>query len=140
MKPKTQELLNIIKSTNNLDTYLADNENIFISKPVNVLLEEYITQKRISKTEVIQKSGLDRTYVYQIFQGIRTPSRDKILTILYATQANFEDIQKILKSAQIAPLYPFDKRDSVIIFALNNGYSLTDLNEILYDLGFELLE
>jgi hypothetical protein len=53
---------------------------------------------------------------------------------------NLEETQRLLKIGGGSALYPRNKRDSVIIYAINNAYSVLDCDEILYELGEDTLQ
>lgn len=140
MKKSTEELLNILKNTPNLDTYLSqENENVVTISLADYLRNLCIT-KNISAAQCIKHSGLDRTYAYQIFSGAKHPVRDKVLALCFGFSLSFEETQSLLKATGYPILYAKNKRDSAIIFALQRNCSLTDANELLFEMGMELIE
>jgi hypothetical protein len=46
----------------------------------------------------------------------------------------------MLKLAEKSQLYVKNKRDAIIIFALNKKLSMIELNELLFEEGCEILE
>lgn len=50
-----------------------------------------------------------------------------------------EQVQEIRKHCGYPPLYVKNRRDSVIFFALRNGHSLLQVNELLFEQGEALL-
>ena len=70
---------------------------------------------------------------YQIFSGVRNPSRDSLISICIAMELSINETQEILKVASFAELYPKSKRDSIIINGISNQKSVAQINEILYD-------
>ena len=57
----------------------------------------------------------------------------------YPTKVIFEslslgvdDTQKLLRMAKLGALYPRDRRDSIILFAISNGFTLPQTNELLF--------
>lgn len=55
-------------------------------------------------------SQLDRAYVYQIFSGEKTPSRDKLIAIAFGMNLSDEETQKMLKLSGNRELYARDQR------------------------------
>ena len=104
--------------------------------PLHTYLNDIFAEKEISPSQCIRNSGLDRTYCYQIFSGRKLPSRDKVLALCFGLSLDVEDTQLLLKSTQ---LYPRNERDSIIIFALQRNASILEANELLLDLGYEIL-
>ena len=50
-----------------------------------------------------------------------------------------DEISSLLKLAGLLPLYPRVKRDSIVIIGINNGKSIIEINEALYDQGEQTL-
>lgn len=140
MKKSTDELLNILKHTPDLNTYLKEEENNLVSCSLPNYFSRLCSEKNISPAQCIKTSGLDRTYAYQIFSGDKTPSRDKVLALCFGFHLSFDEIQSLLKSTGYPILYAKNERDSVIIFALQRNCSLTDLNDLLFSMGYELIK
>lgn len=140
MKKSTEELLAILKETTNVNAFLEEQEEQFTACSVAECLDRILSEKSLSKSECIQRSGLDRTYGYQIFSGTRQPSRDKLLALCGGMGLTATETQQLLKQSGYSPLYPRNRRDSVILFALNRHLSLSDANQLLYELELPLLE
>lgn len=140
MKKSTDELLNILKHTPDPNTYLKNEEENISSSSLPDYLNQLCLEKNISPAECIKASGLDRTYAYQIFSGRKVPSRDKLLALCFGFRLSLEEIQSLLKSTGYPILYVKKERDSVIIFALQRNCSLTDLNELLFGMEYDLIK
>lgn len=140
MEKSTDELLNILKTTPALDIYLQNEKESITSCTLSDYLNQLCTQKKISPAQCIKVSGLQRNYAYQIFSGTKVPARDKVLTLCYGFELSLEETQTLLKSTGYPALYARNERDSVIIFAMQRHCSLTDLNELLFGMGHELIK
>ena len=127
----TTELLDILKTKERYEEVAEDPQILFL----NITLAEYLNElthfKKLKKSDIILKSGLERSYAYQIFAGKKIPSRDKLLALAFGMELAFEEVQRLLKTNSYAQLYPKNKRDSMIIFALYKKQSLLELNENL---------
>ncbi len=130
----TQELLELLKKSPSLGAYLNGNAADLGSKELSELLEETLLEKQISKSECIRRSGLDRTYAYQIFSGQKKPARDKVLALLLAMELPFEEAQRFLHRANYPVLYPKNQRDCAFIYAFLHHLSVLELNYMLDDL------
>ncbi len=135
---KTDDLLKIIKSSHDIDGFLGGQE--FIEINISQYLNEVINKRCLAKTDVIKRSGIDRVYGYQIFNGTKTPSRDKLIQLAFGMQLDFDEVQKLLKYNGFAPLYAQNRRDSIIIFALKENLSVIDLNILLDEKDEKILE
>ena len=74
-----------------------------------------------------------------ITTGKRRPSRNKLLCLFFGMGLDAEAVQYVLKHCGYPPLYLKNRRDSVILFALQNGFTLLQANEILFEHGEAVL-
>ena len=77
----TGDLLKTLLSTDEYSQFQALKGNSVVSLAEH--LETLLNQKRTSKAEVIYRAKLDTVYGYQIFNGTRKPSRDKLLQLAF---------------------------------------------------------
>lgn len=103
-------------------------------------MNELLAEKKLKKADVAKKSNIHRTYLYEIFGGSKTPSRDKIIAIAFAMNLNLEETQKLLKRSGYRELYSRDSRDSVVIFAINKNMNLMACNHLLDSLSEKSIE
>lgn len=131
----TGDLLAELKNGRDIKNYLDRNK-----KELAISLHEYLEKIRKEKSleyaDIIKKSGLNRDYIYKIFRGEnKKPSRSKILAIGIAMNLNLDEIQYLLKHAQLNLLYPRSQWDSIIISAVEQKLNVIETNELLYQLG-----
>lgn len=135
----TDELMNEIKQTREIDSFLNNNDSELLTEPLHVVLNKLLEENGLKKAKVVARSGLNRVYCYQIFLGKRNPSRDKLIAICFGFQFDLKNTDTLLKIAGFSPLYARNKRDAVIIFAINSKKSIFGVNELLFDGGFDIL-
>lgn len=135
----TEELTHEIMAATDIEDYLRVNRNSMITGKLSEYLEELLLRKGISKAEVVRRSMMDRAYVYQIFSGERTPSRDKLIALAFGLDLTCGEMQKMLKLSCNRELYAREKRDALILFARKRGWTLERANELLFDHGFAAL-
>ncbi|MEG0134125.1 MAG: hypothetical protein RR782_08370 [Clostridium sp.] len=136
----TEELSNIlrnIKCKDELNTFLNSTDP---NMDFTAYIEDIISSNSLTKSQVIEDSGLSRTYAYQIIQGSKNPSRDKALCLFIACKMNLSQVQRGLILTENSSLYPKNHRDAVIIFAINKGVSLIDTNHLLDEMNYSILE
>lgn len=136
----TDELLNEIKSTKNILDYMEHNQEEMHLNTLAEALDAWTAKKDLSTADVIKKSNLNSSYVYQIFRGKKYPSRDKVIALAFGLALSADETQKLLKQAGYRELYPRDKRDALLLFAINQKMNIIDANEVLYDHEIEVLE
>jgi len=136
----TYLLIKEIKESSNVSQYIErykyDLDTMDFVAYINYLLHEL----DLRKSDVIKDASLHRTYGYQVFSGLKTPSRDKILMLAYGFKLDFENTQKLLSYGCASPLYPKNKRDALITYALMNHYDIHSTNIMLYDMNEAPLE
>lgn len=140
MSKNTQELLNILKNTNSIASYIQNESTHFSTIPLSEYLEKLLVQKNLKKSQCIEAANLQRNYGYQIFSGERIPSRDKVIALCFAMQLTPEESHSLLCSAGYPDLYPKNKRDSILIFGLTKKLSLLETNELLFEFNENILD
>lgn len=135
----TNELLNEICETDEIDKFLEKNSNEFADFNLSEYIEESIKERGLQKSKVAARSGLNRIYAYQIFSGKRFPSRDKLIAIGFGLELNIAEMDNLLRFSGFSTLYSRNKRDSMIIHAISNKMSVFTLNELLFDNGIDIL-
>ena len=83
----------------------------------------------------MRRAGLNDTFGYQIFMGPRGASRNKVLQLAFALGLTLKEADRLLQAAGASGLYCKDRRDAIIIFCLDHGYSLQKTDEELYRFG-----
>lgn len=136
----TDDLLNEIEHTNDLEQFFDNNDDAMISSTIAEELNAVLKEKDIKKADAIRKSGLDTVYGNQIFSGVRKPKRDKIIALAFGMGLDFQETQLLLKRTFFNLLYVKNKRDSVIIYCLRNGFDIIETNIELDKNGLSALE
>ena len=137
----TEELMNVLINTDNtttLETVLIETEDAKAS--FSEMVNRMLTEQNMTPADLQRKSGIARTYIYQILDGTRNPGRDKVIAVALALKADIDVTQRMLKVTGNAVLYPKDKRDAVIIFAVNKKMTVIDVNNLLESNGAGILE
>ncbi|MGL4571423.1 MAG: hypothetical protein ACRCVJ_10185 [Clostridium sp.] len=133
----TSELLDVLKGTKNikdLEEYLNKIDNVKYNDFANYILDK-CAEKGIKKSTLICDANISRTYGYQILNGDKNPSRDKIIKLCISAKLTLDETERALALAKVGKLYAKDTRDSAIIFAINKNLNVIDTNEFLYKLN-----
>lgn len=132
----TTQLLDILNETDNLDDILEKIPDLSFS----LLLESFCERAHMTKSDLIKKTTLDRTYAYQIINNTKNPSQDKVIQLALALSLNLHDTNLLLTLSNNKSLYPKLKRDAVIIFCINKKYSVIETNELLDEYQYSILQ
>jgi transcriptional regulator with XRE-family HTH domain len=98
-------------------------------------LQQLLEEKGLSRPKVVAEAGLNPTYGYDIFTGKKHPSREKVLPLAFAMKCTLTETNRLLRAAGVNELYVKDRRDAIIIFCIDHGYSLMKTNEALFRYG-----
>lgn len=138
MKKSTEDLVNEIAAAENISQYLDDNEEEFLETPLHIHLRDLLAETEMNIAQIAARSAKG-DYVYQIFRGIKKPSRDVLLCIALALGLDLPKTEHLLRIARMPSLDARDRRDSIIIFATDHTLPVADTNDILYRFGLDCL-
>ena len=132
-KKSTNELMDALNSSQSIEHYIQSEKEHLIELPLCEYLNQLADKKELKKSQIIHDSELNEIYGYQIFSGKRFPSRDKLISLAFGMHLSLTEAQQLLKYAGFSPLYPKNERDSILIWCLNNNYSIFQTNNALFD-------
>lgn len=135
MEKETTDLFEELITEKDIKRFAGDNQAHFIDQPLTDYLSELLKDNKLKKADVIKLSGLNGVYGYQIFDGRREPSRDKVLQLAIGFGLDLEETKKLLKCAGLGELYPRIKRDALFIYAINNSMNIDETEALLYKMG-----
>ncbi|MBQ9862059.1 MAG: hypothetical protein IJO75_07370 [Clostridia bacterium] len=133
MVKETKEMLEQLKTAESLDGYLRENEDQLVDGTIREQLEAALRETGLSKAEVLRRAEINDIYGYQLFAGSRKPSRDKLIALCIGMSLTLDRTQCLLKATGFAPLYAKNKRDSILIFGIQNNQTVLEINTALYD-------
>lgn len=136
----TDELKHEIKAATDMEDYLTENSEHLLKDSLSEHLYMLLSKKHLRRADVIRDSLLGRAYVYRIFAGEKNPSRDKLIALAFGLHLSEEETQKLLKFSGNRDLYARDRRDALILFALQRQMGIMDANGLLLDHGLAVLE
>lgn len=136
----TTRLLNELKNAKSFVGFADKNADTFSDESISDYLQRICFERDVELAEVIKRSGIDRTYGYQLFNGRRLPSRDKLIQLGFGFPLVLSELQMLLRMAGKSQLYPKIRRDAAIIYGLNNNYTVIQMQELLEEQGLPLLD
>lgn len=138
----TNELMKLLSSTKNV-TELKQYTDFLSGSELPITFPEYLNTQmashHLAASELIREAHLQRNYGYQILDGKRNPSRDKVIALCLALHLNITDTQRALNISQNGQLYSKSRRDSILIFAIEKNLSVMDANELLFEMNEPIL-
>jgi len=135
----TKLLLERLFQAPDVKTYLHDNAPLMAMPPFDRFICALCEELSVSRASVIARSDIPKNYAYQLFNGIRNPSRDKVIQLAFGFGLDVECTQELLKIARQAPLYPKIPRDIVILRSLFEKRNVLYVQQTLHSMGLTLL-
>ena len=135
----TDELLKLLFKERSLEQFLLRNESAYLNADFSDYLSNWCKSHQEIPEQLIRRANLEKSFGHQLFSGKRNPSRDTVLQLAFALEADVPQAQEMLRVARKSTLYPRIKRDTVIIYCLHNHVSLMDTEIILEELGLPIL-
>ena len=130
MQTITEELLAELKNTSDIEAFFKSHESQFIKETTSGYLNRMLELRDINISTIAKDSGTGE-YVYKIFRGERTPSRDVLISISFSMNLSLEETQLLLRISKFAALDSRNKRDSVIIYCLTHNLTVFQTDDIL---------
>ena len=139
MKKSTDELLKALRSKRNIEDFFRENSPELLFDNLSDMIGFFMKSKQLKKSEVVRRSMLGN-YAYNIMNGDRKkPERDKLIMLCFGLTLTADEANRLLKMSSNGELYVRNPRDSVIIFSLDRKKSVIEANQLLYEMGFDVL-
>lgn len=126
--PSTSSLLRFLAKTPSMDQAL---ERLEDEADLIKYLYQLLSYADLDIPGLAERICASKAFVYQIFGGIRKPGREILLRIAFAIGLPLDETQKLLALGRRGSLYPRMRRDFVIIYALQHGFTLEQADEAL---------
>lgn len=141
-KKTTNELLDLLssmKSKASLQDFSNELKESEKKLSFSAYLLEKMQEKEIPPARLWELTQIQRNYGYQILNGTKLPGRDKVIALCLSLSLTLEEAQRALILADAGALYARRTRDSILIFSLQKGLSVSDTNILLFDNSSEPL-
>ncbi len=140
LKRKTDELIDeLTKGNVDFEAFITENDSSLIEVNLREFWSRMTKKSGMSNSNIINKAYYSYYYFYEVINGKKIPSRDKLMCLILAMHLDLEDCQTALRYCGKASLYPKFKRDSIFIYAVSHGLSIRETNEMLEKEGLEWL-
>lgn len=139
MVKDTAKIVEELHLCDDFNTFYDENKEYMVADTLSQMLQSLLTEKGLTKAQVIKRAELSEVYAYQIFSGIRVPERKKLLCLAIGMALQLDEVQMLLKSAGYSPLYVKLPFDSVVLYGICHRLSVVQTNELLFEYGLETL-
>ena len=81
--------------------FLEANQDNMLDLTLSEYLMALLKQNNLRRSDIVRDSGLEKAYVYQIFNGEKKPSRDKLIAITFGLHLPAEETPKDAEAGRI---------------------------------------
>ena len=129
------DILSRIDSTRGMDQYMEIPKVAESCQSFRQYFQSLPAVQNMDSGDLIQKSGLERSYYYQVMKGTRRPGRDKVLRLCLGAGLTLRQTTRALELSGNAVLYPRNRRDIILTVAINQKAGVDDANILLFNYG-----
>lgn len=129
----TEDLLERLLESKSPEDYLEQGETI--DRELPDYLYELLEARGLNRSRLSRISGINSTFLYNIFEGKTKPKRNNALTLAFALGCDLRQTQRLLRLADVSELWPKVRRDAIVIWCIQNGYTREECDDELYRLG-----
>lgn len=133
----TEDLLERLLASGTPDEYL--DEGLTVDRTLPDYLRELLDEKGLRRSEVARASGLNATFVYDVFAGKSRLSRDNAIMLALGLGCGLRETQRLLRLDGVSELWPKVRRDAVIIWCVRHGRTRSQTDDELWRLGEKTL-
>ena len=136
----TSELTHKLKTYQNIDDFLLENEYEFDENAFRSFLEDLLQRRNINITTLALESGVSVPYAYSLFSGRKNaPRKDILLRLAFGLALGVDETNRLLTLGGVSELRTKTRRESVIYFCLDNNRTIDETDELLHKYKLDTL-
>ena len=129
----TEELLERLLAAQSPEAYL--DQDLTLDRELPDYLRGLLAEKGLKRADVIRASGLNGTFVYDVFAGKSRIGRDNAIMLALGMGCDLRETQRLLRLDGVAELWPKVRRDAIAIWCVEHGRTRVETDDDLYALG-----
>ena len=133
----TEDLLEHLLEASSPEAYL-DAEDVSGNRELTDYLFERLEARGGKRADVVHESGINQTVVYDI-QGKSRPGRDHAIMLAFGLRCDLRQTQRLLRLAGVSELWCKQRRDAILIWCIDRGYTREQADDELFRLGEKTL-
>ncbi len=126
------EIIAMITDSQTEDILYSDD---VMDVPFHEYMTRFLKERKMTKAKLLDVINVERSYGYQILNGRRVPTRPMILRIALYFGMDLEETQRILNLGHKEALFPKDRFDMALIYAITHGMDTEATEALLARLG-----
>jgi len=128
----TEEFTNKLKEYDCIDEFMLENANRFEEDAFNQFVGDMLDRKGITIAKLANDTGISVPYAYDLFKGRKTsPKKDMLIRLAFGLNLSLGETNRLLTLGGVSELRSKVRRESIIIFCINKGYSILETDDIL---------
>ena len=132
MAKSTDELMEILKSEPDIGHFIEENTEEIICVDLRDYIVNLLQEKKLTVAKVSSRGQMSGSYLYKLNQGVKeNPSRNKVIQMCFGFELDAEESQRFINVAGVGKLYPRVRRDSIILFCLENHIEILECDRML---------
>ena len=129
----TEDLLAHLLACGTPEAYLA--QEVIVDRNLSDYLNDLLEDRGMNRNQLARISCVNPQFVYDIFKGKSRPERDNALMLAFGLRCSLREFQRLLRLAGVSELWPKTRRDAIIIWCIERGYTRVECDDELYRLG-----
>lgn len=126
---KTSDLESMLLKADKFDEEILKNNP---APEFREFIDTLLKERNLKRSELIMRLNLDRTYGYQILNGMRTPTKRHIILIGLFLGVNLDQMQTMLRICGRESLYIRNIEDARVMYALEHNYPYEKAIDFIY--------
>lgn len=136
----TEDLVNCLLEAATPEAFLAEDDAVIDRSLADYLNELLLDRKvrfdtKFNRSRLATDSGVNSTFVYDIFDGKSMPGRDNAIMLAFGMRCDVRETQRLLRLAGVSELWPKRRRDAIILWCVKHGMTRVACDDELYRLG-----
>lgn len=134
----TEDLVKRLMASASPEAYLREGGTT-IDRELTDYLAELLAERGLKRADVVRDSGVNSTFVYDIFKGKSMSGRDNAIMLAFGLRCDVRETQRLLRLAGVSELWPKRRRDAIILWCVKQGLGRAACDDELYRLGEKTL-
>jgi hypothetical protein len=134
----TEDLLARLLSSSTPEEYLRE-PGAIVDRSLASYVTDLLRSRGLKRADVVRASGLNGTFVYDIFAGKSKPGRDHAIMLAVGLGCNLRETQRLLRLAGVSELWPKVRRDAIIIWCIQHRYDRFQIDDELWHMDEQTL-
>lgn len=124
----TKELFSRIRNMQSPDDLLQPDYDAARS---SAYLRNLMDTHHISARDMIIHLNIEKSYLYQILNGRRAPSREFLIRFSFFLRLDLTQTQRLFNMAGRQPLYPRCREDAAVIYAITHKLDYNQYEDLI---------